>query len=286
MTEGTTTAVAADPYFVNPGVGNAGAWDDATKVARESLLGTLKNKGWDQKSPLEALHEAVKSYNEVEKHLGIPREQIVRLPKDPSDKDGWAAFNKRIGVPEKAEEYDFSKVKFSDGTELDDGFVNTMRTILHARGIPMSNAVDLVSDIVKYMESVDTDEAAAHQAATAQGRDALAKSWGPRMEANMFIAKQAAVKLGLSEDFVNKLENEIGYEPTMQQMLKLGQMMGEDRFVSNNEGPAKGVLTREQAQSRLDELKRDAAWVGKVNNGDHKANEEFSALTRIISMGG
>lgn len=285
MTDGATTAVAADPFFVNPGVGNPGAWDDATKVARESLLGTLKNKGWDQKSPIEALQEAVKSYNEVEKHLGVPREQIVRMPKDANDKEGWAAFHKRMGVPDTKEGYDFSKVKFADGSELDEQFVNQMRDSLHARGVPASQATDLVSDIVKIMDAADADEAAARTAKIAEGRDELTKSWGAKMESNKFIASQAAQKLGLSEDFVNRLENEIGYKETMETMLKLGVMMGEDKFVSNNEGPTKGVLSREQAQARLEELKRDEVWTAKVNNGDHKANEEFNALTRIMSMG-
>lgn len=285
MTEGTTTAVAADPYFVNPGVGNPGAWDDATRVSRESLLGTLKNKGWDQKPAIEALSEAIKSYNEVEKYLGIPKDQIVRMPKDAADKEGWAAFNKRIGVPEKADDYDFSKIKFADGSDLDEDFTTAMRNAAFARGIPAGNAAEFVADVVKFMDSADANEVAAKTAEIAKGRDELAASWGTKMESNKFIASQAAQKLGLGEDFVSRLENELGYAATMQTFLKLGQMMGEDKFVANGEGPAKGVLTREQASDRLAELKRDAEWVNKFNNGDYKANEEFNALTRIMTIG-
>lgn len=286
MTTETLPAVAADPYFA--GIATMPTTNDAERAAkaeREALLGTLKNKGWDQKPAIEVLRESLKSYGEIEKHLGIPREQLVRMPKDAADKEGWQAFNKRIGVPDTAEGYDFSKVKFADGSDLDDSFAGTMRTIMHARGVPAANAADLVADIVKYMDQSDADEATQRAAKIAEGRDELARSWGAKMESNKFIASQAAQKLGLSEDFVTRIENEVGYKNTMEQFLKLGQMMGEDKFVANHEGPAKGVLTREQAQARLEELKRDASWVSKVNAGDHKANEEFSALTRIMSMG-
>jgi hypothetical protein len=280
MPEGTTTVatVAADPYFVNPG-----NWDDATRTAREGLLGNLKLKGWDQKPAVEALHEAVKSYHEVEKHLGIPREQLVRMPKDAADTEGWKAFNAKIGVPEKADGYDFSKIKFSDGSDLDDSFVNTMRESVHARGIPAAKAQELVSDFVKFMEGAEQQEIATRQAAIAEGRAKLDASWGANKEANKFIATQAVTKLGLPEDFIQTIENTVGYEPTMQSLLKLGQMMGEDKFVASGDGVTKGLLTREQAQAKLDELKRDAGWSAKVSAGDFKANEEFNSLVKIIS---
>ncbi len=264
------TSFGADPYFA---------------TLSPELQGSFKNKGWDQKSPAEAAAEAMKSYHEAEKYIGIPKDQIVRLPKDANDAEGWKAFNAKIGVPEKPEGYDFTGLKFSDGTELDDDFVNSFRAAFHEEGVPAGLAKGVMEHVVKYMESAETDETAAKQAAIAQGRDELARSWGANAEANKFIAQQAVLKLGLTPDFVQKIENEAGYAQTMQTLLKLGQMMGEDKFVANHEGPAKGVLTREQAEARLGELKRDSTWVGKVNAGDHKANDEFNALTRIIAMG-
>jgi hypothetical protein len=284
MPDGTTTvtSVAADPYFVNPG-----NWDDATRTSREGLLGSLKVKGWDQKPHMEALQEAVKSYHEAEKVIGIPREQLVRMPKDAADKEGWAAFNAKIGVPEKADGYDFSKIKFSDGSDLDDSFINSMRESVYSRGIPAAKAQELVGDFVKFMEGAEAQEAATRQAAIVEGRAQIDASWGAKKEANTFIATQAVTKLGLPQEFIQNLENTAGYATTMQTLLKLGQMMGEDKFVATGDGPVKGILTREQAQAKLDELKRDSAWSAKVSAGDFKANEEFNALVRIVSgMGG
>ncbi len=264
------TTFGADPYFA---------------TLTPELQGSFKNKGWDQKTSAEAAVEAMKSYHEAEKHIGIPKDQIVRLPKDAADAEGWKAFNAKIGVPDKAEGYDFSKIKFADGSDLDDSFIDTMRKAAFERGLPASKASEFVADVVKWMDGVEQSETVSKQAAIAQGRDELAKSWGVNAETNKFIAQQAAVKLGLDEDFINAMEAQAGYAKTMQTMLKLGQMMGEDKFVSNQEGPAKGVLTREQATARLDELKRDSTWVAKVNAGDTRVNDEFNALTRIIALG-
>lgn len=279
MTETTTTTTfATDPIW-------AGMNSNDANDEKAQLFGHVKNKGWDGKSPSEAAFEAAKAHREAERLLGMPKEQVFKWPKDAADKDGWAALNTKLGVPAKAEEYDFSAVKFADGSDLDDEFVNTMRATLHENGVPKTAAPEVVKGIVKWMEGVEQSETAAKQAAVAAGRDELARSWGGNAEANKFIAQQAVAKLGLTPDFVQKIENEAGYAATMQTLLKLGQMMGEDKFVSNQNSNAPGVLTREQAGERLAELKRDAGWVKKINDGDHKANDEFNALTRIIALG-
>lgn len=264
------TTFGADPYFA---------------TLPPEIQGHFKNKGWDAKTANEVAFEATKAHFHAEKQLGIPSDQLVRLPKDSNDKDTLAAFRTRIGVPAKAEEYDFSAVKFADGSELDDSFVSTMRTSLHENGVPKEAAAEIVKGVVKFMDGADADDIAKRNAAVIAGREELDRSWGANKDANKFIATQAVAKLGLPQDFVQKMENEVGYAQTMQTLLKLGQMMGEDKFVNNNNKDAPGVFTREQAEARLAELKRDTSWVAKVNSGDDKANQEFVSLTRIISMG-
>lgn len=262
--------------------GTLGADPGYAALAPE-LQGAFKNKGWDAKTPFEAAVESFKSYTEVEKHLGIPRDQLLRVPKDAADVDGWKAVNARLGVPAKPEEYDLSKVTFKDGTELDDSFSNTIKAAMHAEGVPASRAPALVSAIVKYMDGVEETETAQLQAKLAEGRDKLNKSWGANAEAFKFIAGQAVLKLGLPKDFVETVEKTVGYEQTMQTLLKIGQAMGEDKLVSNDLGDGKQLLTAEQAQARLAEKKRDSEWVRKVNAGDFQANQEHDALLRVIS---
>lgn len=251
------------------------------------IQGHFKNKGWDGKTAFEAAVEAAKSHAEAERALGIPKDQIVRKPKDAADKDGWANFNKSMGVPEKPDAYDFSKVKFGDGSDLDDSFVGTMRNVAHAAGLRPEQANAVVAEVVKFMDGSLADESAQATAALAASRDALAKSWGTNAEANRFIAGQAAIKLGLGEDVIDQIEKAAGYEKTMQALLKIGQAMGEDKFIAdpNRRDGDKTIMTREQAAARLEQLKADDEWVKKVNSGDYKANEEFNNLTRIMSLG-
>ena len=274
MTDGTTT----------PGVGSLAA-DPAYAQFDAETQGMFKNKGWDAKTPAEAAHEAAKSYREAERYLGVPKDQIVRLPKDAADAAGWKAFHDRIGVPADAKGYDFKDVKFADGTALDANFIEAVAPALQSAGVAKDRAPDVIKAVVKFMDGIEATENAETTAKLAQERDLVAKNWGNNQEANKFIVRQAVLKLGLQESVVDALEKAAGYSGTMNALLKIGQMMGEDKFVQTPPGGTQGVMTRDQAKARLSELKADMGWVTKVNAGDTTANRELDNLAHLLSGG-
>src|SRR5881394_756652 len=64
---------------------------------------------------------------DAEKLVGVPADQVLRVPKDAADEKGWNAVWSRLGKPTDAKGYDFSDIKFADGTAPDATFVETMR---------------------------------------------------------------------------------------------------------------------------------------------------------------
>lgn len=277
-TAATTAATAAAAAATTPAtLASDPAWagfDDETR-------GTFTNMGLDKKTPTEAAAAALKSFIETKKHVGAPPELLVRLPKEPTDPQ-WKAIWERLGAGKAPEDYDLSPIKFTDGTELDDNFVSTMRTTLHQQGIPKDKAVNIVRDFVRFMEGVEANEAAERSAKVAVERDQLARSWGPNKEANLFIARQAVEKLGWDKEMVDRIENEVGYFKVMQALHTLGMKMGEDRFVASPNGMP-GVMTREQAIAELNSKMADEQWAAKLLKGDQQAVREMDALTRLAA---
>lgn len=273
MTEATTGGPVAGTLAADP------AWAQFDTETQ----GAFKNKGWDTKSPAEAAREALKSYREVESHIGVPKDQILRMPKDAADEAGWKALFGRLGVPADAKGYDFKEVKFADGKDMDATFVDAIAPALLAAGVSKDRAPEVLKAVVKFMDGAEQNSTAEKTAKLATERDKIASSWGPNQEANKFIVKQAVQKLGLTEEIVGALENTAGYANTMQALLKIGQMMGEDKFIQTPPGGPPGVMSREQAEARMKELKGDAQWVNKVNNGDANANREFENLVRLMA---
>ncbi len=277
MTEGTTT--------VAPAVGTLAA-DPAFAQFDAETQGMFKNKGWDTKTPAEAAREAAKSYHEAEKFLGVPKDQLVRMPKDAADAAGWKAFHERIGVPPDAKGYDFTAVKFADGTALDANFIEAVAPALQLAGVSKDRAPEVIKAVVKFMDGAESTENAETTAKLAVERDLWKKECAGNLDANQFIIKQAVQTLGLTEEIVGGLEKQAGYFPIMKALLKIGQMMGEDKFIASPASGEKGIMTVGQAQARLSELKADTAWVTRFNNGDNKANLEFNHLTTLTANAG
>lgn len=272
------------------GNGAATPWYQGVEGVDDAMVGRFQTKGWDKLSAAQAAVQATKAHAEAEKMIGQRADHdFVPIPKAP-DKGDWNAVWTRLGRPVEAKEYDFNGVTFKDGTQLEDSFANTMRETLFKANVPKQYAPDVVKGVVSYLDAADATEAAENAAKVTEERLALAKNWGTTPEAlqaspNMQIAKNAAAKLGIDVEAVNKLEGAVGYAKVMEMFRNIGVRIGEANFhtgngvgVDNN-----GMMTYEQAVARKGELKNDSAWVSKFLAGDQQARKEMAALDTIIT---
>lgn len=254
-------------------------------------LGYFQNRGWDKLTPAEAARAAGKAHREAEKHIGAPADKIVRLPNGPQDADGWNQFYAKIGVPADEKGYDFSGVKFADGTELDPGFTSEMAKVLRASGVAKDKAPDIIKAIVQLGEREDAADGVSREQTLQTQRDALRIDWGSNVERNLIIARGAAKQLGIDPEAVAALEGQVGYASVMKMFHRLGAALGEHQFFDTGSGGQgggnqNGVYTVEQAKAKLAQLEGDSSWVKKVGDGDATAMQQFDNLTRIIALAG
>lgn len=250
------------------------------KVDGETV-GFWQNKGVDISDPIVVATKITGMYREAERHLGVPSDQIIRVPKEASD-PSWKNVWQRLGAPADPKDYDFSTVKRVDGSVPDEKFVGHMRETAGRLNLPKQTAVDVAASVVKFMDATRAAETAEKTAKLVVENDALNKNWGANKEANMFLAKQGAAKLGFTADLVDQLENVVGKAAILEGLRKVGVLSGEDKFIQGP-GGAPGVLTRDQAQAKLTELKKDAGWAKKLMDGDTETRNEFNALSLIIA---
>lgn len=246
------------------------------------LLGVAQNKGWKLDDPKVAFSSAATAYREAQRLVGAPPELMLRLPKDQADEAGWKQVYTRLGVPDDAKGYDFSGVKFSDGTEIDAAFADSMRAALHGANVSKDRASDVVRAVVKFMDSADAEENAVKASKLTEEKAELAKNWGANEAANKFIAQQAATKLGIAPETVAALEGVVGYKAIMEMFHKIGTAIGEAKFVAS-EGNQSGVMTRDQAQAKKTELMADKAWRDRYIGGGAAERREMHALNVLIT---
>ena len=268
---GDITSVATPPTMT---VWHQGV-DDAIKTH-------WQNKGYDLSDPAKVAIEATKGQLEAVRFLGVPPNQLLRLPGDINDEAGWTNVWQRLGAPKTKEEYDFTPVKFSDGSELDTGFADFMREKAYEMHLPTHSAVALSKAFVGFMESADQRETEQRSSRLVEEKAQLTKDWGNDYEFNRQTAVQGAQKLRVSAEDVAALENVVGYARVMEMFRKVGAGTNEDAYVSGKQG-GEFMTTAQTAQTRLNELMANPAWGQKLSHGDPDTRREFDSLTRLIS---
>lgn len=264
------------------GAGGAGGtpaalWYDG---ADAETVGYLTSRGLD-KDAKAAAFAAIKSHREAEKMLGVPQSELVRLPKLPND-PAWDSVYQRLGAPKEAAEYKFDGVKKADGNPPDAAFLDSVRALAFQMKVPLAKAADLAQAMLK------TDEAKAAATTNDQlyklkeEQAALDRSWGPNKAANLVVAKNAAMALGIKPEVIATLDNVLGHAQVMEMLRNIGVRIGEDKFIRNDGGGHTGPKTKEEIQARLSEIKSDKLWQKRWRDGGVDEAREMKALTEML----
>lgn len=269
--------MAEETVVVTPDPTNT-AWyaglDDTTK-------GYVTNRGLGDKSPAEAFAAAAKAHREAEAFIGAPADQLLRLPKEAGDVDGWKAVWQRLGAPAAPEGYDFSALKRAGDQPVEAALTDALRTAAATANLPVAAAQTVATSVIQALDAQAATQAGERTAALETSRAALKANWGQNYEANQFIAKQAAQALGVAPEAVAALEGVVGYDKVMEMFRVVGTKIGEDKFVTTGGNNSGGVMTQEAAQERLNELKTDKEWTKRFLDGGSAENKEFKALTTL-----
>jgi hypothetical protein len=279
MTDTTVTTTAPPPATTTTTTAPppAPVWHEGVEA---ETLGFWQNKGYDITSPLKVAAELTKQYRGLEKHIGAPPDQIVRLPKADAKPEEINAFRQKIGVPAEAKDYDFSSIK-------DTALADALRAASHEAGVPKDAAVKVAAAVVKHLESTATTNTTLDAAKLAAERLTLEKNWGGKdsttYQYNHLQAMEGARRLGITPEAVKALESQIGFASVMDSMRKIGAARSEDIFVESAQSGAAGkVTTREGAASRKQEHMADKAWSTRYLAGDVQAKAELLQLNQMI----
>lgn len=261
------------------GGGGATAWHEGMPA---ETVGWLQNKGFLDADPKAAVGKIIGSFQQMESLRGVPVEQLIRKPA-PGDVASQRAFYEALGAPKEATGYEFAY----DGH--DEGGAKLVRDAVakaaYDLGIPKTQAEAFFGAAIQAVAQDAQREAQVSEEATAAQWAALRADWGPNLEGNMFLARQAAAAFNVSEDVMDALQETMGVQATMNFFREIGVKIGEDRFVHNPAGGAPNVMTVGQAQARKAELMQDREWQKRFMAGGAPEKAEFDRITRILAGG-
>ena len=243
------------------GTGEGGAANDWHAGFDDDTKGWLDTKGYSKLDSAAAIPELVKLGRSAEQKLGIPADQLLRMPKDDNDADGFKAVMAKLGAPETPDGY---------GLKVDDGqpdeFLKTATGWFHELGIPKRQAAGLAGKWNEYVASQQTAAAEAQKARNDADYDALQKEWGDAdFDAKIELGNRVIRAAGLSDDEAKQINAAIGLKRAAHLFAYLGGAMGEDRFKGGEDGGGNRFqMSPTQLRARIGEIQADPAYM----NGD------------------
>lgn len=259
-------------------------WFDALDDENKNYI---NSRGLGDTDPIQAFLNAAKAHRDAQAFIGVPTEQVLKLPKSDAPPEEWDAVWQKLGYSTNKDDYKLEAV-------TDEGLRSFIQAQAAALHLSPTAAAKFAGETTAYLEKTATAQSSEEQIANVRAAEQLRNSWGPNYQANMTIADRAYLAIQAAAGFtaeqmqanMTKLKEANGTEGVMQMLLAVGQRIGEDGFVAGGVAPtdpASLIASREQAIARKAELSADEEWRKRFLNGGVAEVREMAALDMRIS---
>lgn len=224
------------------------------------------------------------SYFNAQKMIGIPKDQLLRLPTDDKP-ENWGPVYDKLGRPVTPDKYDF---KAPEGApEVDPEFKKRLFTKAHEIGITSKQLNALYG--FQYAEGAQHQQTvqAARDAAIAERQGALKTEWGAAHGVKMQQAISAAAyyddALGLKGELKKAAETEMSYSPTMAKLFAaLAGNLAEDGKLTGKSFGSEALASPAEAMQKINALKGDQSFMKRYTDsrdpGHADAVKQMTAL--------
>lgn len=252
--------------------------------ADQDTVGFIQNKKWD--SPL----KAIEAYRGLEKHIGVPADQLLKLPKDPDSPD-WGNVYNRLGRPESPDKYGEPKVKLPEGVTLDAQALSKFDPEFHKLGLSTSARNGILQKYAEYEASVIAERTKAIELEKSTQTEALKKEWGDKYEERLSLSKIASRKMfpdeGQRNAILQAMEETVGPAVIAKAFANIAEKLGEDKVHSGDADTNRFGYTKEQAindrKTIMEEVKSDPKRLAAYNKGVGPDVEKIMKLNKMIA---
>jgi hypothetical protein len=251
---------------------NAGTWAESLDADTKTWVGGM---GLDKLPPDQALAKVLPMYRGAEQKLGVPADQLLRLPGKDAKPEDWKAVYSKLGAPEKPEDYGLQAPEGDAGE-----FLKTATGWFHELGVPKTMAAGLAG---KWGEYVQAQQEVAvgkwNQRFDAEVAE-LKGAWGQDYDKHLDLSNRVLKAAGFTPEQQKALEQALGPKAFRMAFAKFGSMVGEHKFVGGEGGQGFG-MSPESAKARIAALQADKDWQAKYLAGDADKKAEWTRLHEI-----
>lgn len=214
-----------------------------------------------------------KSYVELEKMRGVPADQLLVLPKDQADKDGWSKVFSKLGRPESPDKYSEVKMDLPEGVEFSKEEAALARTKFHELNMTDAQAAGVLGLFGEKLKQGLETSTAAKEKVKQESEALLKKEYGDRYESVIASADNVLKRFG-DEAFREKLiASGFANDATMVKFLAgIAKLTAEDNSSIGGKG-ADVSDAKTKADAKLLELSLDKNFQAALNNPTHPSHD-------------
>lgn len=229
------------------------------ETAPDEIKGVVSKKGWKD------VGSVVKSYAELEKHVGSK----FNLP-DELDDTMRGTIYKKLGKPETKEGYEF---KLPEGINAPQEVLAKFADFAYSKHLPKAVAQELLDFEMEVSKQAVEAQSLAAQKQMEDVAKQLKEEWKENYDTNFKQAKSTAEKLDVLADL-----EEIGLadHPKVIKILhKLNKQLSEDSIAP------KKLASAPEPKMELEELMKSEAFLKRMHPDHKKAHQRFLELNGI-----
>tara|TARA_Y100000310_G_C20674943_1_gene812477 strand:- start:1277 stop:2161 length:885 start_codon:yes stop_codon:yes gene_type:complete len=228
----------------------------------------------------EGLTKAVSSHLELEKLLGHEK---VPIPKGDNDTDGWARFNKAMGVPDISTQYDLKDVEIPDAMKEIAFDKDKFAEVVHAFKLTPRQAQGLWGAYTEMNMKSYSDFQKQGQEALTKTVNELRGDWGDAYDSNIELGQMVINKFAANQDMNNWLTETLAGHPFGAKFLAgIGKQFSENKI-----GEFKYQqfsMSPDEAQSEINKVSNDPNH--PYNNEKSNVQERNAAIDYVNSLYG
>lgn len=270
-------AAAPDASAAPAAAPAAGKWYESMGFDPDTV-GWMENRGLTGMDVNEATKNAINGFRNAEKFLGVPKDQLLRIPNfDKADSAEINQFWEKLGRPTDPKGYE---IQVPEGQPTE--YADYMSKVMHEAGVPKRMAEQLVKANAEFGAKIQEQTKLQREAASVEQAEKLKAEWGQAYDDQIGVAKFAAAEAGVNPEQIDALQDVLGYDGVMKLFANIGEKFSEPKFHSGDPaGNANGPMTPTKAQARIKELQGDKEWAAKYIAGNTEARNEMDRLMRM-----
>jgi len=267
----TGQTTPADGQGTPPAAGGDAGNQDWRSALPEDIRSEKVFESIKGKDITEALPVLAKNYLNAQRLVGADK---VVIPGKDATPEQLAEFRKKIGVPEKPEDYAVTPPEGVDPASLNQEVLSKWRTRMHEAGITKAAAEKIINDYLADEVALTTQSAEQKAKQQQEWVTQLREAFGDKFDAKINIAQYALKEFG-SENLVKWLEESgAGNHPDVVQFFaKVGDAMSDDSVRKGLGTPSGPPKTAAAAQAALNEFNNSEAKQKALWDSNHPQHD-------------